>query len=173
MKTSTEYRLKRGAVAAIVVLVIIIAALSYSVGGIVGSQTTTVALTTTTHLEVTTITASTVSSFTVESYIVQTSTEFVTITQLGPDQIIITGGVSMKTPGTVPQVVLFASASENSTYRAQVVEGRYTVQLPNHANYNIFIEYGTAVADVGAGKCLAGALGAWFQDNPPAMDWTC
>lgn len=173
MKTQTEYKLKRGAVAAIVILIIIIAALAYLAGGALGSTTVTVASTTTTQLEVTTFTASTVSSFTVESYVIQVSTEYVTVTQQGPDEVLVTGTVVMKTPGTIPQTILFSSATKNYTLRAQTSDGRYAIQVPNHDYYNVFLEYGTSVANVGAGKCLAGAMGAWFIENPPEMSWSC
>ena len=78
-----------------------------------------------------------------------------------------------KTPGTVAQVVLFSSATKNLTFRAQVTDGRYAIQIPNHDYYNVFVEFGTVAANVLGGKCLAGAMGAWFLENPPEMSWTC
>lgn len=171
--TKDRFYLERGAVAAIVILVIIIAALSYLAGGALGSTTVTIASTTTTQLEVTTFTSETTHTFTVESYVIQTTIEYQTITQQGPDEVLVTGNVVMKTPGTVAQVVLFSSATKNLTFRAQVTDGRYAVQVSNRDYYNIFIEYGTVVADVASGKCLAGAMGAWFIENPPEMSWSC
>ena len=71
------------------------------------------------------------------------------------------------------QVVLFSSATKNLTFRAQVTDGRYAIQIPNHDYYNVFVEFGTVAANVLGGKCLAGAMGAWFLENPPEMSWTC
>ena len=174
MTIQKEYRLRQRGIAGMVALIIGLAFISYFMGAAFSSTTTTVASTTTTHLEVTTFTSETTHSLTIESYIIQTTTEFQTVTQMGPDNILLSGSVSMKTIGTTPKVVIFVSASTNQTLNAEVQDGRYSIQIPNRDYYNTYIEFGTVTGDVGAGKCLAGAFGLFnVQEQSLKANWSC
>ena len=174
MSVAKTYTYSQRAVGGLVTMIIGIAFVSYFMGATLSSTTTTVASTTTTQLEVTTYTSSTVSSFTVEIYVIQTTTEFQTVTQMGPDSVLLSGTVATKTLGTTPKVISFVSASNNQTSNARVQDGHYSITLPNRDYYNTYIEFGTVTGDVGSGKCLAGAFGLFnVQEQAITANWSC
>ena len=173
MSIAKTYTYSQRAVGGLVAMIIGIAFISYFMGATLSSTTMTIASTTTTQLEVTTYTSSTVSSFTVESYVIQTTTEFQTVTQMGPDSVLLSGTVATKTIGTSPKVISFVSASNNQTSNAQVQDGRYSITLPNRDSFNAYIEFGTVTGDVGAGKCVAGGLILFTQSDSLVANWSC
>ena len=174
MKIEKRYQFTQKAVGGMVALIIGIAFVSYYMGAAFSSTTTTVASTTTTHLEVTTFTSETTHTFTVESYIIQTTVEFQTVTQQGPDSVLLSGHVSMKTPGTTPNIISFVSAAKNQTFNAQVQDGTYSIGLPNRDYYNVYVNFGTVTANILAGKCLAGAFGLFnVLEQSVTANWMC
>ena len=172
-KTDNEYRIRKRGAAALVLAIIFIAVASYGTGAVISSVEVTVAETTTTQLEVTTHTEKEVSSFTMTSYIDRTETTYETVTQMGPDIVLVSGAASSKGVGTTAKLVLFLSASKNQTLSAQVEDGKYAINLPNRDLYNVSVEYGTLTADVGAGKCSAGGLVLHSLEASLEADWSC
>ena len=165
-----EYMRQKKVVSALVIIIILIAVLSYGTGVTFGSSTTTVASTTVTQDVLQTTTSLVTLKSITTNFVIQTTTQFVTITQQGPDLIKVTGSAMTKGVGTSPTKVLFVSVKTDITYQAPVKDGNYTTSLNNRDYYNVFIEFSSLT---GGGKCSAGALVGWFLTDPPRMNWSC
>ena len=168
------FSFKAGGAAAIVVIVIIVSGVSYGMGALFSSTTSTIALTTSTLVSVTTFTGTAQTSF-LTSYVIQTTSSLVTITDTGPATILLTGLAHSNTIGTFATDVLFTLATNNQTvYDAKITQGnQFSQTLPNHNAYLVSIKYGTTLSNVGAGQCAVGLLEAYFGNVVPTVDFHC
>ena len=171
-KTSRRYIFTAAATYTIVILILLMAVIGFFVGSTFDSKTVTFASITYTSTAI----AISWSTATVTSDIVatQTKTEFTVVTQIGPESINVAGTAKSNGVGTTATQVRFIEVGGgNKTLNAQITNGRYSLALPNHAFYNVRIEYSTPVG-VGSGSCSAGGF-VLFAGNftSVAADWSC
>lgn len=159
--------------AMLAVAVLLLSFMAFEGGSIYGSSTFTVAQTTiTSTLSGSTVTQFSTSTFNFTTVIVHTTSSFVTIMDTGPASIHISGTVGTKTPGTAATDIVFTDLT-NRTVDAKVTNGLYATDIPNHQSYNVAIKFGTVVANVGAGQCVAGALVVYTNLSAEAANWSC
>jgi hypothetical protein len=174
MRTSRRYVLTQGAAASVVVLIMLLSTFFFFLGGSVFSRTVTIAASTVSTTETTTVFGAT-STFTVTWTYTTTAWSLNTITYEGPSTVTVSGSASTRQTGlTSPYAVMFVDAQTGANYTAKLAPGNtYSIALPNHASYNVFLLYNTIAAGLVGGRCLAGALVLSSVSNTLLADWSC
>jgi hypothetical protein len=170
IRTKEEYRFGKKAASALAVFVLLLAFAAFFAGSNVVGRTETIADTTVT--KTVNFTATTTALSTTLQYVTITSTGYTTAYYLGPDDVLVSGSASSSAPTTTADQVVFQN-SANQTFIAQVAAGgAYSISLPNHAFYSVFIKYSTPVG-VGGGQCTAGGLVLFYTGASITASFRC
>lgn len=172
-KSETRYILTRGAVVALVSVVILGA---FGLAAFTEAMTPEVTLTVanTTIIRSTTFNSTVYSTQTVNftQYVVRTEVHYSTLNFSLPATVQVSGNVSTRTPGTSPTQIDFVGPEGRIT-SVPVQGGGFTATLPNQMSYNVWVNFTTVVAGIGNGRCLAGALVLYNMADALATTWSC
>ena len=169
--TKTEYRLTQIGAGILLVFVIVLAYSSYLVGANTGQTVMTKALTTVT--DTATMTNFETSTFTFYQQVTITNINFSTVTQIGPETVTLSGKAQSNGIGTSAVMLIFVETISNQTYTTPITNGVYAYEIVNHAYYNVWIDYTTAVGGIGSGECSAGGMVLFATVDTVQADWSC